>query len=202
MDKPEPQFDVLLSVYRPAFPGPDPWMAVDTFRTGELEPPRIGVPLTNITERLMSQQVGHLTRRVGEPSTAPSASEAPSSSKRRLLVVDDNADLAMMTAMLLRTKQYEVHTRLSGPEALADVECLQPDVILLDLGMPAMDGYETARRLRALPWGQHGLIVALTGYGQLEDIQRTKQAGFDGHLIKPVDLKVLTELLSRLLDTP
>lgn len=118
---------------------------------------------------------------------------------RRLLVVDDNVDLALMTAMLLRTKQYETHARFSGADALADVEQLQPDVILLDLGMPDMDGFETAARLRALPWGQYGFIVALTGYGQPADRQRTRDAGFDGHLVKPFNMTGLITLLTQLL---
>lgn len=118
---------------------------------------------------------------------------------QRILVVDDNAYLTLTTAMLLRMKKFEVHTRLSGLEALEAVELLQPAVVLLDLGMPEMDGYETARRLRQLPWGRHGIIVALTGYGGEEDKQRTKAEGFDGHLTKPVDLNDLTDLLTSLL---
>jgi CheY-like chemotaxis protein len=127
------------------------------------------------------------------------AGQLSGSAGRRLLVVDDNVDLALTTAMLLRIKQYETHARFSGADALADVEQLQPDVILLDLGMPDMDGFETAARLRALPWGQHGFIVALTGYGQPEDRQRTRDAGFDGHLVKPFNMTGLITLLTQLL---
>ncbi len=101
--------------------------------------------------------------------------------------------------MLLRTKQYETHARFSGTDALADMEQLQPDMILFDLGMSNMNGFETAARLRALPWGQHGFIVALTGYGQPEDRQRTRAAGFDGHLVKPFNMSGLIALLTQLL---
>ena len=124
---------------------------------------------------------------------------ASSQTEQRILVVDDNADLAMTTALLLRYKKYEVHTCLSGPEALEAVERLHPDVVLLDLGMPGMDGYETCRRLRELPWGRHGVIVALSGYGQEKDKKRTQATGFDGHLVKPINLALLTEVLTMLL---
>ncbi len=101
--------------------------------------------------------------------------------------------------MLLRTKQYETHARFSGTDALADMEQLQPDMILFDLGMSNMNGFETAARLRAFSWGQYGFIVALTGYGQLEDTQRTRDTGFDGHLVKPFDMTGLIALLTQLM---
>jgi CheY-like chemotaxis protein len=131
-------------------------------------------------------------------ASAASATGTPSTSGRRLLVVDDNADLALTTAMLLRRKQYEVHTRLSGAEAVEAVQELWPDVVLLDLGMPGMDGYETARRLRTLDWGRQGVIIALSGYGQAEDRKRTREAGFDGHVVKPVNWNELIDLLTNL----
>lgn len=128
------------------------------------------------------------------------ASEGPSAKTGRILVVDDNADLALTTAMLLKVKKYEAHTCQSGLKALELVELLQPDVVLLDLGMPDMDGYETCRRLRELDWGKQGVIVALSGYGQEDDKKRTSESGFDGHLIKPVNLQTLTALLDKLLN--
>ena len=117
----------------------------------------------------------------------------------RLLVVDDNADLARVTALVLTARHYQVHTCLSGQQALAAVESLQPDVVLLDLGMPEMDGYETCRRLRQLSWGQQGVIVALSGYGTEQDRKRTQAAGFDGHLLKPLVVEALEQLLLELL---
>jgi CheY-like chemotaxis protein len=114
--------------------------------------------------------------------------------------VDDNADLALTTMMLLKHKKYEAHYCLSGGEALEAVERLDPDAVLLDLGMPGMDGYETARRLRETPWGKHGLIVALSGYGQEDDKRRTLAAGFDGHLAKPINLALLTQVVEGLIN--
>ena len=113
----------------------------------------------------------------------------------RLLVVDDNSDAALTLAMLLKLKGYEVHTRTSGQSGLEAAERLRPAGILLDIGMPGLDGYETCRLLRQQAWGGAVVVVALTGYGQDEDRQRTKAAGFDGHLVKPVDLGELTKLL-------
>jgi CheY-like chemotaxis protein/two-component sensor histidine kinase len=114
----------------------------------------------------------------------------------RVLVVDDNRDAATTLAMLLTIKKYDVHTRYSGAEALTAVADLQPTVVLLDIGMPGMDGYETARQIRQLPQGQHVVLIALTGYGQEEDKQRSQVAGFDSHLTKPVDLPALLQLLA------
>lgn len=129
-----------------------------------------------------------------------SASNTSAKASQRILVVDDNADLALTTMMILTHNHYEAHMRLSGPDALKAVEGLNPAAVLLDLGMPGMDGFETARRLRALPWGKQGVIVALSGYGQEEDKKQTQAAGFNGHLVKPINLALLTEVLTRLLD--
>lgn len=117
----------------------------------------------------------------------------------RILVIDDNADAAMILGMLLKRKGYEAYTRTSGQAGIEAAEELQPAAILLDLGMPGLDGYETCRLIRQHSWGRALVIIALTGYGQAEDRQRTKEAGFNGHLVKPVDLAVLTTLLTDLL---
>ncbi|SFE96221.1 PAS domain-containing protein [Spirosoma endophyticum] len=119
---------------------------------------------------------------------------------QRILVIDDNADAAMSLGMLLKLKGYEVHTRTSGRSGIEVAESLKPRVILLDIGMPELDGYETCRLIREQSWGRNLVVIALTGYGQMEDRQRTQEAGFDGHLVKPVDLAVLFELLTDLLD--
>lgn len=136
------------------------------------------------------------------PASRPSTKIGKGNSRKagRILVVDDNADLALTTAMLLRVSNYETDTCLSGWEALKIVASSQPDAVLLDLGMPGMDGYETCRRLREMDWGRQGTIVALSGYGQEEDKKRTQQAGFNGHLVKPADLQTLTALLDKLLN--
>lgn len=116
----------------------------------------------------------------------------------RILVVDDNRDAADTLAILLKLKKHRVQVRYSGREALEAGESLQPDVILLDISMPEMDGYQTARLIRQQPWGQNVLLISLTGYGQQQDKQRSLEAGFDSHLVKPVDLAVLTQLFQSL----
>ena len=131
-------------------------------------------------------------------------SEAPAA--RRILVVDDNADSADMLAMLLEVEGHEVRTVHSGPAALAffdggDGQPAPPshgfvtDAVLLDLGMPGMDGFEVARRLRSEPALAGLLLVAVTGYGQDEDQERSRAAGFDHHLVKPVEMDSLRKVL-------
>ena len=115
----------------------------------------------------------------------------------RILVVDDNADAAFTLAMLLKLKGYEAHTRNSGRAGIEAAEQLHPSAILLDLGMPELDGYATCGAIREQAWGQQVVIIALTGYGQAEDRERTQEAGFDGHLVKPVDVVALTDLLEK-----
>lgn len=116
---------------------------------------------------------------------------------KRILVVDDNADAAESLAVLLALQGHETRLALTGAEALEAAWAFGPDVALLDLGLPAMDGYELAARLRAMPQLRGIRLVALTGYGRSEDRQRTRAAGFDDHLVKPVDLAALTRALSR-----
>jgi signal transduction histidine kinase/ActR/RegA family two-component response regulator len=113
----------------------------------------------------------------------------------RVLVVDDNEDAGDMLGMLLHSLQATVRTVHSGPEALATMDEFEPEVVLLDIGMPFMDGYEVARRIRARR-GKSVRLIALTGWGQEEDIRRAERAGFDHHLVKPPDLEKLGKLLS------
>ncbi len=116
--------------------------------------------------------------------------------RRRILVADDNVDAANSLARLLtRLHGQEVRVAHDGPEALALAGSFLPEVALLDIGMPGMDGYEVARRLRANPDLQGLLLVALTGWGQEDDRRRSEEAGFDRHLVKPVDPEVVRELL-------
>ena len=133
----------------------------------------------------------------GVPKADPLVSD--SSTSDRILVVDDNADAGFTLAMLLKLKGYEAHTRTSGRAGIEAAEALQPSAILLDIGMPDLDGYATSRLIREQAWGRDVVIIALTGYGQEEDRQRTREAGFNGHLVKPVDLAILTNLLTDLL---
>ncbi|MGE8367785.1 hybrid sensor histidine kinase/response regulator [Cupriavidus basilensis] len=123
---------------------------------------------------------------------------SPPGTPRTVMVVDDNIDALEAMALTLEAMGHTVVTAIDGPAAIVRAVKTRPDVILLDLGMPAMDGFEIARRLRAIPELQHVRLVALTGYSQPADRQRTTQAGFDRHLVKPVDL----EALSRILDEP
>ena len=123
-------------------------------------------------------------------------------SPRRILVVDDNVDAAQSLGMLLGILGNEVRTAHDGPSALKEAESFGPEVVLLDIGMPGMDGYEVARQMRTMPPVRDTILVALTGWGQLEDRQRSDEAGFDHHLVKPVEPKVLERLLTDLRPAP
>ncbi|MBV8854030.1 MAG: response regulator [Sinobacteraceae bacterium] len=118
--------------------------------------------------------------------------------RRRILVADDNADALESLSMLLQLGGHEVFSAANGALALESAERHQPDVALLDIGMPKLDGYEVARRIRAQPWGRRITLVALTGWGQESDRRRSGEAGFDTHLVKPLDLDKLTDLLRTL----
>src|SRR5262249_1063691 len=117
---------------------------------------------------------------------------------RRILVVDDNEDAAESLARVLRLTGHEVRTAHDGPGALEATMDFRPEIVLLDLGLPRMDGYEVARRLREQPGAENVRLVALTGYGREEDQRRSREAGFDHHLVKPVDFDALDELLASL----
>jgi CheY-like chemotaxis protein len=114
----------------------------------------------------------------------------------RILVVDDNHDAADSLSMLLDMYGAETRVANDGPAALAALGEFQPDVMVLDIGMPGMDGYELARRARAQPGGLGLTLIALSGWGQDEDRRRSKEAGIDHHLVKPVNLDALSSLLS------
>ena len=123
---------------------------------------------------------------MGEPGTA-----------RRVLVVDDNQDSAETIAMLVELWGHQAHIVHNGPAALAAAPVWKPNVVLLDIGLPGVDGYEVARRLRAEPVTAGVLLIAMTGYGQDRDRQLSSEAGFDHHLVKPVDPDVLQGLLAQ-----
>jgi PAS domain S-box-containing protein len=133
-------------------------------------------------------------RDVALPVVAASHATTPVSGLQ-ILVVDDNGDSADSLALLLSLAGHETHVARDGPQALVRAEALRPDAILLDLGLPGLSGYEVCRRLRAEPWAQTTPIVAITGWGQDDDRQRAKEAGFDGHLVKPIALDELSALL-------
>jgi len=117
--------------------------------------------------------------------------------RTRILVVEDDADSAASMAKLLELFGYQVQVARDGPQAL-DAACRwRPECVLLDLGLPAMDGFEVARRLRQLPGCRDSVLIAVTGYGRPEDRQRSSAVGIDHHLLKPVDSGALLSLLSR-----
>jgi len=117
---------------------------------------------------------------------------------RRILVADDNADALETLATVLRLRGHEVYSAPNGALALETAVRHMPEVALLDIGMPLLDGYEVARRIRAQEWGKAVTLVALTGWGQESDRRRSQDAGFDTHLVKPLDLEKLNALLARL----
>ncbi len=137
---------------------------------------------------------GATTPTTGIPATPHSALSTPHS--RRILLVDDNADAAEVQGDLLEIEGHEVVVVHDGPTALHVAPEYHPDVVLLDIGLPGMDGYEVARRLRQEPALAGTMLVALTGYGQEEDRQRSREAGFDEHLVKPVDMGALLRVLA------
>ncbi len=129
------------------------------------------------------------------PAFAQERESAAPPSSRRVLVVDDNADSAEMISLLLKFAGHEVEIALDGLQALAASVSFAPDVILLDIGLPVLNGYEVAQRIRARS-GVQPLLVALTGWGQDEDRRRSKAAGFDAHLVKPVDHAQLMKVVA------
>jgi CheY-like chemotaxis protein len=131
----------------------------------------------------------------GQRPVPPAPVEAGKAA-HRVLIVDDNLDSAETMAELMRLWGYEVRTAHDGPEALECARQFRPQIVLLDVGLPGMDGYELARLLRAE--GLAGeLLVSVTGYGQEEDRRRAEEAGFDHHLTKPVNPDTLLRLVSR-----
>ncbi|MEZ0611029.1 ATP-binding protein [Fibrella sp. WM1] len=133
------------------------------------------------------------------PELVPdSMADLSNSVGHRLLIIDDNVEAGESLAMLLEVMDYTVATAISGQQGIQVAEQFRPTVILCDISMPGLDGYQTCRLIRAAPWGQSIVLIALTGYGQEEDKRRTKSAGFDAHLVKPIDITALSQLLAEL----
>ncbi len=120
------------------------------------------------------------------------------SKSTRILVVDDNRDAAESLSMLLELDGNETRSAYDGLEAIEITETFRPEVILLDIGLPELDGYEVARKIRERPGGRSIVLVAVTGWGQDEDRRRSQEAGFNYHLTKPVDRVALGSLLANL----
>ena len=150
-------------------------------------------------QRVRRDAAAAASRRAGR-RLGPERGDPPAGTSRRVLVVDDNVDAAESLALLLRLGGHEVRVAHDGPAALALAEADPPEVALLDLGMPGMDGYELAGRFRGHPALRDVLLVALTGWGQAEDRRRTAAAGFDHHLVKPVEPDRIQDVMRSLKD--
>jgi PAS domain S-box-containing protein len=129
------------------------------------------------------------------PAAAPAPELDAAARPRRVLVADDNEDSAESMMRTLRAVGHEVRTAFDGEQCVAEGRAFLPEVVLLDIGMPRLNGYDAARRIRTEPWGRGVLLIAMTGWGQEEDRRRARDAGFDHHLVKPVDFAHLERLL-------
>lgn len=129
------------------------------------------------------------------PDGSRHAERAGTAPRRRVLVVDDNLDGATTLSLLLEYSGYDVRSAYDGAAALQMAAEFQPFAVVLDIGLPGLDGYEVARRLRRTPSLAQVLLIALTGYGQDSDRERSREAGFDHHFVKPTDPRVLCDVL-------
>jgi CheY-like chemotaxis protein len=181
-------------------------------RVAQAVPQGLGIGLT-LVRRLVTLHGGRVTARsggrgqgsefevriplstAGVERAAPGPSPSAARRSRRFLVVDDNADSAESLAVVLRLGGHDVRIAQDGRAALEAARAGSPDVVLLDIGLPGMSGYDVARELRSAD-GARPFLVALTGYGQPEDRVRSQKAGFDLHLVKPVDMVRLEDALS------
>jgi signal transduction histidine kinase/response regulator RpfG family c-di-GMP phosphodiesterase len=192
----------------------------DLFIQGERAADRsqggLGIGLT-LVRRLVELHSGHIevfsagaqqgseftirlpTASTAEHQLAGDSQEKPAtatSEKRSVLVIDDNADLLLVTTALLRRLGHEVFSACDGPSGIEQASLHQPDVILIDIGLPGMSGLDVAKHLRSQPCFERVTLAAMTGYGQADDHRRSKEVGFDHHLVKPVQLQSLTDLLA------
>jgi CheY-like chemotaxis protein len=133
----------------------------------------------------------------GQPSHVSKRSVAP----LRIVAVDDNRDAVDSLAKILRMKGHDVRTGYDGIEAVELAADFRPQVVLLDIGLPRLNGYEVAQRMRKLPGGSKIVLVAVTGWGQDEDRKRSEASGFDMHLVKPVDPLALDQLIANIDDS-
>jgi PAS domain S-box-containing protein len=128
----------------------------------------------------------------GLSEAAPDESEAP---RRRILVADDNPDIVESLALMLSLFGHDVQTAIDGVQAVEKAEQMRPDVVVLDIGMPRLNGYDAARRIRQMPWGAGMILVAVTGWGHEKDKRLSAEAGFNLHLVKPIDGTTILEAL-------
>jgi CheY-like chemotaxis protein len=127
-----------------------------------------------------------------QTNEAPGANAA--ATRRRVLLVDDSVDACLAQSLLLKMRGYEVQTVTSGRDALAAYERFKPEIVLMDLGMPEMSGFDVVRQLRGKPGGERSLFIAVSGRGEEEDRNKAREAGFHRYAIKPVDLADLEEM--------
>jgi len=130
------------------------------------------------------------------PPSPPKDIAEPTGPSLRVLVVDDNVDAARSLAMLLKDSGHQVRMEHTGPTALEAALDYRPNVVLLDIGLPEMDGYEVAKRIREQPFLQNVVLVAMTGYGHDTDRQRSHEGGFNAHLVKPADFAKVQQILA------
>lgn len=152
-----------------------------------------------IPERTRIMLVNH-TMAEANPSGSP-ATDNPVHSFR-ILVVDDNHDSALSLAMMLTIMGHETRTAYDGEAALASAESFRPEVVLLDIGLPKLNGYEVAQRIRESPWGGKTFLIAVTGWGQDEDRARSAEVGLNLHMVKPVEPAALESVLNELRSGP
>jgi CheY-like chemotaxis protein len=136
-------------------------------------------------------------RTAAEVQSASETGSLSATKPQRILVVDDNDDAAATLALLLSLMGHETRTANNGVDAIEVAELFHPDVALLDIGMPKLNGYDAARRIRQKPWGREMLLVALSGWGQEADRTKSSGAGFDHHLVKPVDVAEIQRLIAQ-----
>jgi CheY-like chemotaxis protein len=160
----------------------------------------IGVPPDYLNDVFGVSAYRHRVETGNTSRVSPTATESATAKTRRILVVDDNDDAAALLAVLLELEGHDVQTAANGGDAVVRAELFRPEVVLMDLEMPGVDGFEASRRIRARPWGSTILIAALTGWGQDVDRRRAREAGVDLHFVKPVDTTALLGVVARSLD--
>jgi CheY-like chemotaxis protein len=136
-------------------------------------------------------------RKPEPPAKVEPAPAAKTAKSKRILVVDDSRDQAQSLGLLLKLLGHDVRTDYDGATALETAKQFKPDIVLLDIGLPKMNGYEVARRIREIPALKNVLLVAQTGWGQEEHRRRSIEAGFDHHFVKPVSIESLEEILQQ-----